>query len=201
MTVLKPTGFIGKITWLGVVGAGLEASPVQVLHAALDGVQGEKHAGFTRASCSRVTAQYPKGTEIRNTRQFSLLSAEDMATIAARMGLDSLSPALLGASMVIEGIPDFSHIPPGSRLQAGSGATLVIDLENRPCTLPARGIEAAHPAFGARFKPAARGLRGVVAWVERAGVFSVGDSIRLHIPDQPVWRFLASARRGSQEKQ
>ncbi|MGV8954474.1 MAG: MOSC domain-containing protein, partial [Cypionkella sp.] len=136
-----------------------------------------------------------RGTEIANTRQFSLIGAEDLAEIAARMGLASLSPALLGASMVIEGIPDFSHIPPGSRLQGASGATLVVDVENRPCVLPAKGIEAAHPGFGATFKPAATGRRGVVAWVERAGSFALGDSIRLHIPDQPVWAHLAEARR------
>lgn len=96
---------------------------------------------------------------------------------------------------MLRGIPDFSHIPPGSRLQASSGATLVVDLENRPCTLPAKGIEAAHPGFGAAFKPAAKGRRGVVAWVEREGVLALGDRMRLHIPDQPVWAHLAEARR------
>jgi hypothetical protein len=198
MPVLKPTDFIGRIIWLGRVRAedGVLASrPEERLEAGLAGVAGELHAGATRASCSRVTAQYPRGTEIANTRQFSLIGAEDLAEIAARMGLATLSPALLGASMVIEGIPDFSHIPPGSRLQGQSGATLVVDLENRPCVLPAKGIEAAHPGFGATFKPAATGRRGVVAWVERAGSFALGDSIRLHIPDQPVWAHLAEARR------
>jgi hypothetical protein len=198
MPVLKPTDFIGRIIWLGRVRAedGVLASrPEDQLEAGLAGVAGELHAGATRASCSRVTAQYPRGTEIANTRQFSLIGAEDLAEIAARMGLATLSPALLGASMVIEGIPDFSHIPPGSRLQGQSGATLVVDLENRPCVLPAKGIEAAHPGFGATFKPAAKGRRGVVAWVERAGSFALGDSIRLHIPDQPVWAHLAEARR------
>jgi hypothetical protein len=198
MPVLKPTDFIGRIIWLGRVRAedGVLASrPEDQLEAGLAGVAGELHAGATRASCSRVTAQYPRGTEIANTRQFSLIGAEDLAEIAARMGLATLSPALLGASMVIEGIPDFSHIPPGSRLQGQSGATLVVDLENRPCVLPAKGIEAAHPGFGATFKPAATGRRGVVAWVERAGSFALGDSIRLHIPDQPVWAHLAEARR------
>jgi hypothetical protein len=195
MPVLKPTAFSGTITWLGRVGEGLASVSAERLVASLDGVLGEKHSGATRASCSRVTAQYPRGTEIANTRQLSLLAAEDLAAMADAMGLESLSPALLGASMVVEGIPDFSHIPPGSRLQAASGATLVIDLENRPCTLPAREIEALHPGFGARFKPAAKGRRGVVAWVERAGEFRLGETLRLHVPDQPVWAHLAEARR------
>ena len=79
-------------------------------------------------------------------------------------------------------------------MQGVSGATLVVDLENRPCVFPAKGIEAAHNGFGKRFKPAAEGRRGIVAWVEREGWFRLGDAVRLHIPDQPVWAHLASAR-------
>ena len=198
MTVLKPLDLPARITWLGRVVAKpaiLASQPETELFAALDGVEGEVHAGLTRPSCSRVLAQYPRGTTIRNTRQFSVLGAEDLMQIAVAMGLASLSPHLLGASMVIDGIPDFSHIPPGSRLQAASGATLVVDLENRPCMLPAKGIEAAHPGTGAAFKAAAKGRRGVVAWVEREGPLRLGDAVRLHIPDQPVWAHLAAARR------
>lgn len=198
MPVLKPTGFYGEILWLGRVGiAGrLASQPETACEVRFDGVAGELHGGLTRSSCSRVLSQYPRGTTIRNTRQFSILSDEELGLIAAVMGLPALSPELLGASMVLRGIPDFSRIPPGSRLQARSGATLVVDLENRPCTLPARGIEAAHPGFGAAFKPAAVGRRGVVAWVECEGTLSLGDRVRLHIPDQPVWAHLAAARGG-----
>jgi len=34
---------------------------------------------------------------------------------------------------------------------------------------------------------AAKGRRGVTAWVEREGRLAVGDALRLHIPDQPAW--------------
>lgn len=199
MPVLKPTDYVGRIVWMGLVrdrDAALEAEAVARLVASFAGPEGDAHAGLVRPSCSRVTAQYPKGTVIRNTRQFSVLSAEDLAEIAARMGVAALDPALVGATMVVEGIPDFSHVPPGSRLQGASGATLVVDIENRPCTLPARPIEGRHPGYGAKFKAAAQGRRGITAWVEREGVFSLGDSIRLHVPDQPVWAHLAEVRRG-----
>lgn len=197
MPVLKPCDIYGTILWLGVVtdrAARLAAAPVEALQATFAGVAGEEHGGLTRPSCSRVKAQYPRGTEIRNTRQFSILSAEELAQIATAMGVDRLDPALLGASMVVEGIPDFSHLPPSSRLQAESGATLVVDLENRPCTLPAKEIEAVHPGRGRLFKPAATGRRGITAWVEREGLFRLGDRLRLHVPDQPVWAHLAEAR-------
>jgi hypothetical protein len=197
MGVLKQTEHLAEIVWLGRVpaGAGQLASQAETrMFAAFSGVEGEAHAGLTRPSCSRVVAQYPKGTAIRNTRQFSVLAAEELALVAAEMGLTHLAPELLGASMVIRGIPDFSHVPPGARLQGEGGATLVVDLQNRPCTFPARGIEAAHPGHGARFKPAAEGRRGITAWVEREGWFAVGERLRLHVPDQRAWAHLKEAR-------
>lgn len=198
MPVLKPTDFVGRITWLGLVrdrSAQLEAEAVAELTASFAGPVGEDHGGLTRPSCSRVVAQYPKGTTIRNTRQFTILSAEELAATAAKMGLDHLDPALVGATMVIEGIPDLTHLPPASRLQVADGATLVVDIENRSCQLPAKPIEARHAGFGAKYKSAAAGRRGLTAWVEREGVFRLGDAIRLHIPDQPVWAHLEAARR------
>ena len=197
MPVLKPTGYVGRIVWMGLVrdrDAALVAQAVESLVARFAGPEGEAHGGLTRPSCSRVVAQYPKGTTIRNTRQFSVLAAEDLEAVAARMGIAALDPALLGATMVVEGIPDFSHLPPGSRLQAEGGATLVVDIENRPCHLPAKPIEARHPGFGARFKAAAAGRRGITAWVEREGTFRLGEAVRLHVPDQPVWAHLQDVR-------
>lgn len=197
MPALKPTRFVATITWLGVVGdraAALPSTPVDRLRATFAGPEGEAHGGLIRPSCSRVVAQYPKGTPIRNTRQFSVLSAEDLAAIAADMGIDTLDPALVGATMVLSGLPDFTHLPPSSRLQGEAGATLVVDMENRPCQLPARPIEARHPGHGARFRNAARGRRGVTAWVEREGEFRVGEQMTLHVPDQPVWAHLDAAR-------
>ncbi|MCX8508056.1 MAG: sulfurase [Rhodobacteraceae bacterium] len=190
MPALIATEFYGTIVWLGRVadrGAALASGAVGSLTASFAGPTGEAHGGLTRASDSRVTSQYPKGTEIRNSRQFSILSQEELAAMAAEMGIEGLDPALVGATMVVAGIGDFSHLPPSSRLQCAGGATLVVDMQNRPCTLPAPGIEAVHPGKGRLFKPAASGRRGVTAWVEREGTFRLGEKVRLHIPDQRVW--------------
>lgn len=197
MPVVKPTKYIGTITWLGAVRSTkppLWAEPVAEMFAGLGGIAGEVHEGLTAPSCVRMTVQYPKGTEVANTRQFSVLSMEEIAEIAAGMGIAELSPSLIGASMVVSGIPDFSHVPPGSRLQAASGATLVVNLNNRPCTYSGKSVDRAHPGFGPKFKPAAKDKRGIVAWVEREGVLRVGDAIRLHIPDQRPWAHLDEER-------
>lgn len=194
MPALLATDHYATVTWLGRVTGdqqGIASVAVDRLNLTLEGAEGEVHSGLTRPSCSRVLGLYPRGTEIRNTRQLAIASAEELRAIAAGMGLGHLAPEYLGLSVVLEGIADFSHIPPSSRLQAESGATLTVDMENRPCTLPAREIEAAHPGFGKAFKPAAQGRRGVVAWVERGGILSLGDRLRLYIPDQRGWAGLA----------
>ncbi|MBC7736143.1 MAG: MOSC domain-containing protein [Candidatus Saccharibacteria bacterium] len=198
MSILKPTHFVGTVTWLGGTRTNqgpLWSEPATEIMARFAGIEGEVHAGLTAPSCVRMVPQYAKGTEIRNTRQFSVLSAEEMVEIAQRMGLAELSPSLLGVTMVLRGIPDFSYIPPGSRLQAASGATLVVNLNNRPCTYPAKAIELAHPGFGKAFKSAAEHRRGIVGWVEREGMIRLGDEVRLHIPEQRPWKLLEDTLR------
>ena len=191
MPALIPTDYTAKITWLGrvVLNSGtMRCEPLDEAFARFDGFEGEAHSGLTRPSCGRVTSQHPKGTTINNVRQLSVMSAEELAKIATTMGLSDIDPRLLGVSMIVEGIADFSHIPPSSRLQCeASGATIAVDMLNRPCVLPSREIEMEHEGFGAKFKPAAVGKRGVTAWVEREGLVRIGDIVRLHVPDQWAW--------------
>ena len=165
----------------------IEAMPVNQMPLTFAGMDGEVHGGLTRPSCGRVTSQYPRGTNIRNTRQVSIVSEEELGRIAATLNLESLDPRHVGASVVLSGIPDFSHIPPSSRLQSEEGVTLTVDMQNRPCQYPAMTIEKAHPGHGKSFKAHAKGLRGVTAWVEREGVLRLGARLRLHVPDQRAW--------------
>lgn len=192
MPALLPTEHYGTVTWIGRVldrAETLAAEPLDQVMLGWNGIEGECHGGLTRASCSRVKAQHPKGTEIRNVRQLTILSSEEMAATATAMGIDALDPTWVGASLVIEGIADFTHVPPSSRLQAASGATLVIDMENRPCIFPGKEvIEVAHPGKGREYKPAAQGRRGVTAWVERPGAIRLREQLRLHVPDQRGWQ-------------
>ncbi len=190
MPELRLTDYVATITWLGKMPLDRPDTRSEALtKAALtySGLVGDYHGGLTRASCVRVRERHPEGTNIRNTRQLSILSAEEIARIAQIIGVDSLDPKLLGASMVVEGIPDFTFLTPGSRLQAPDGTTIVIDVENGPCNFPAREIEKDSAGHGKAFRGAARGKRGVTAWIEREGTVHVGDELRLHIPNQRPW--------------
>jgi MOSC domain-containing protein YiiM len=190
MPTLRLTEFTGTITWIGRVTSTeglLKSHAAEAVDLIFAGIAGEVHEGRNRPSCVRVTNLYKEGTPIANTRQLSVLGQEELDAIAATMGLERLDPSLLGATLVIAGLPDFTHLPPSSRLQLPSGATLVVDMENRPCTFPARSVEAEHNGFGKGFKPAAKGRRGITAWVEREGRMAMGDSVRLFVPDQRAW--------------
>lgn len=190
MPALKPTDYYGQIVWLGAVtnrDAGLRSTSSKSLDLSFAGPVGEIHGGMTRPSCSRVLSQHPRGTSIRNVRQLSIVSEEELAEIAKLMNIPNLDPSMIGASVVVRGIPDFSHIPPSSRLQNAAGTTLAIDMQNRPCNLPVAEIKISYPDHAKGFKAAAQGKRGVTACVEREGTLNIGDQLRLHIPDQRGW--------------
>ncbi|MER5171760.1 sulfurase [Thioclava sp. GXIMD2076] len=189
MPALRRTGYQAEIVWLGIVPQGqMQSVAVDRMELDFEGPLGEAHRGYTRASCSRVTGQFAKGTEIANTRQLSILSAEEMAETAFVMRIPELKPEWVGASIVLRGLPDFTHIPPSSRLQSEEGVSLVVDLENLPCVQPGIEIAKTYPDKGKAYKPAALGRRGVTAWVERPGGLRLGQLVDLWVPTQRVWR-------------
>lgn len=190
MAVLKPTGIVGRVETLLIAASnesGIEKGRVDDVVASYAGFDGDSHAGLTRPACVRVKAQYEPGTQIRNTRQVSALSVEELAQVAAAMQIDEIRPEWVGANLVVSGIPDFTLVPPSSRLIFASGAALVVDMENAPCRFPAEIIEGHFPGKGLAFANKARGKRGVTCWVEREGPIRTGDAVTLHIPPQRIY--------------
>jgi len=195
MPMLTPTDVHAAVRALLINEGGddLTTQPRASVQVDWDGFIGETHGGLTRPSCSRTRLQYPRGTTIRNVRQISALSAEQIGEIAAGLELDTLEPAWLGANLVVEGIEDFSGLPPSSRLIADDGTSLVIDMENAPCRFPGEIIERHRPGHGKRFPKVAIGRRGVTLWVERPGQLAIGDRLRLHVPPVVRWRAPSAA--------
>lgn len=190
MTVIKDSGCRGDVRALCVhtnENNDITTVAVDSVDVSFKGFEGDSHSGLTRQSCVRVVRQYKTGTTIRNTRQISIVSAEELAHIAATMNIPSIQPEWLGANMCISGIPDFTKIPPATRLIFSSGAALVIDVENKPCKYPAAIIEKHHQGSGKLFVPSAMESRGVTAWVEREGRIGSSDTVEVHVPVQRAW--------------
>ena len=176
-------------TLVGLDARSLVTTRQPEARVTFEGFAGDRHAGLTRPSDSR-TPHYPRGTEIRNSRQVSLVSSEELAVIAALLGIPLVLPEWLGANILVAGIPHLTQIPPSTRLFFAGGAVLVVDSENRPCIAPGKVIEAQHsrlPGIAARFVASAQGRRGIVAWVERPGAIREGDEMRAEVPHQVLY--------------
>ena len=166
---------------------GLEKAQVPEAQFKFTGMEGDCHGGLTRASDSRMLKQFKRGTEVRNARQVSILSREELADVAVRMAIPAVKPEWVGANILVSGIPELTLLPPGTRLQFPSGAMLVVDAENHPCRYPAEIIQRHYPEVAMGFVKAAMHKRGVVGWVEAEGVIRIGDRIKLWIPPQRIY--------------
>jgi hypothetical protein len=162
----------------------------------LAGLVGDRHYGHTFASNARFP--YPRGTEIRNSRQVSIISVEEMKEIAASIGIPAILPEWLGANLLVSGIPSLTLLPPSSRLYFQNGAVLVIQGENDPCSHPGNLIQKNNPAIpklSPAFVKAAVHNRGLVAWVEKAGEIARGDQFEAEIAEQfDYTKYMASSR-------
>ena len=161
----------------------LESTSVESVDVDLEGLRGDKHAGFTRPADGR-TPRYPRGTPIRNDRQVSLVSEEEMALVAAALQVPEVRPEWVGANVLLAGIPGLSHLPPNTTLRFAAGVVLIVQRDNRPCKGPGR-LLASHygrPDLESGFPARAIGLRGVVACVEHAGTLHAGEEVEVHFP-------------------
>jgi hypothetical protein len=175
-------------------GDGFETRPVESAQVDLEGfvlpgLRGERHRGLARKADARVP-WFPRGTPIRNSRHVSIVGADELAAIAAALGIPAVDPAWLGANLVLEGVADLSMLPRGTRIFFPGFATLAVEDQNVPCRGPGKAIASRHPdrpGLDLAFVKAARRLRGLVAWVERAGTIHAGDTVSLRLPEQWVY--------------
>lgn len=168
-----------------------ETCPVDELRLGFDGISGDFHAGSTRRSGGREP-WYPRGTEMRNERQLSVVAADELAIVAERMGLAEIKPEWIGANLVIEGVPHLSMLPAGTLLFFKGGVTIKVDAQNGPCRISGRSIAenagmADVEAGALLFPKAAKRLRGLVAWVEKPGTIRAGEEISVRVPEQWIY--------------
>ncbi len=159
------------------------------LELTFEGLPGDLHAGFTRRSGSREP-WYPRGTEMCNERQISILSVEELRQIAERMALAEVRAEWLGANFLISGLPRLTRIPPRTRLVFGGGAVIRVDGDNLPCRTAGEAVAANYPereGLDLAFPKEARGLRGLVGFVEKPGTVGVGETVVAHIPEQWIY--------------
>ncbi len=177
---------------LTATGEDFVTEAVEALDLGFDGIPGDFHAGVTRRSGGREP-WYPRGTEMRNERQLTIVAADELAEIAAAMGIDRIEPQWIGANLVLGGVPRLSMLPSGTLLFFSGGVTIKVDAQNGPCRLAGRsvakkaGMEDVE-AGALLFPRHGRRLRGLVAWVEKPGRIARGEQVSVRIPEQWLYR-------------
>ncbi|MEM7001183.1 MAG: hypothetical protein AAF529_10375 [Pseudomonadota bacterium] len=110
----------------------MSKQPRRRVEVAEDGFVGDNHQGFTRIAYEGD--KDPEGTLRRNERQWSGISADELAQISQVLNLNrALEAEDLGANLCVSGIENFSGLPRGTRLSFSSGAVLAIEEYNPPC--------------------------------------------------------------------
>lgn len=180
----------GRVEGVFVVESeAVESTPRAELQLTYAGIVGDRHEGLVRPSGAREP-WYPRGTKMRNERQLSLLSVEELAEVAATLNLPALPAEWIGGNLAISGIPHFSRLPPRTMVMFPSGATIRIDGDNGPCRKSGVSIVRHHPDrrdVEFAFVKAALNKRGLVGWVEREGVIRPGDEVKARTWRQVVY--------------
>jgi MOSC domain-containing protein YiiM len=167
-----------------LVWAGGDHVPVAVPSFVLGwrGSFGVRHHGPTMKSDTRQRRHYPRGTEIRNHRQVTIVAAAEMAAAAAAMGIAATEPGLVADNLYVTGVPELTAVPRMTRMVFADGAVLMLGGPNGPCTIAGALIEAVHGSKPSAFPKAAIGRRGVAAWVEHPGLVRPGETFELRAP-------------------
>lgn len=167
-------------------GGTFVSRAVESLTLDFAGIVGDHHAGFTRKSTSREP-WYRRGTELRNDRQLTIVSAEELAEVAGRMDVAEIRPGWIGANLQVAGIANLTLLPIGTKLMFTGGATLLVEGENAPCRVAGQSIgdQAGRDGLDLVFPKLARHKRGVVASVERPGVIATGEAVKVRLPQSP----------------
>ena len=178
----------GKVEalYLGLAEDHFITTPQQEVTVNFGGFEGDKHASLTMRSNSR-TPRYPRDTMIRNSRQVTLLSVEELASLSTDLEVAEIRPEWLGGNMLVSGIPMLTQLPRGTRLYFPKRASLVVEGPNLPCKGPGKVIQGNYPEkdnLVEAFVRVALKRRGIVAWVERPGRITAGDLFEAVLPEK-----------------
>ncbi len=174
----------GRVVGLAICEgrARVESRSVTRIELTMLGLEGDRHFGSTLVAGPRQKG-VKKGTVLPNTRQLSLVSVEENAAIAQALGLSTLDFTWLAANVLLEGVPQVTALPRGTRLVFSGGAVVIVEGENEPCRKVGKVIATrAGLNVEAAFVRAAFHRRGLVGWVELAGPVCLGEQVTVFSP-------------------
>lgn len=175
----------GRLESISITKSGLPSTSLDEIEVKWEGLVGDKHFGLTMKAGSKQ-APYAKGSEVRNVRQVSIVSSEELKQVADKMKLPNIEPAWVGGNLMLSGIPNLTQLPSGSRLYFEGGVGIVVEGENMPCTTAGGSLAEQfpdRPELTTAFPKQAIGKRGLVAWVEKPGVIRKGEKVTVRLAE------------------
>ena len=186
---------IGKIDslFLGVIEEELIKRSVKQLEFRLDGVIGDRHAGFERVTWEGDDKQVAN-TLRRNERQWSAVSSEELDEISEKMNLRApLNAGDIGANFCVSGANNFSKLPKGTIFKFDSGVELIVEEYNPPCLGMSKNLaqkildKNGNVLDETLFLQVAKYLRGLVGVVEVPGIIHKNDEFLIIPYTSPRW--------------
>ena len=186
---------IGKIDslFLGVTEEELIKRSVKQLEFRLDGVIGDRHAGFERVTWEGDDKQVAN-TLRRNERQWSAVSSEELDEISEKMNLRvPLNAGDIGANFCVSGANNFSKLPKGTIFKFDSGVELIVEEYNPPCLGMSKNLaqkildKNGNVLDETLFLQVAKYLRGLVGVVEVPGIIHKNDEFLIIPYTSPRW--------------
>ena len=186
---------IGKIDslFLGVIEEELIKRSVKQLEFRLDGVIGDRHAGFERVTWEGDDKQVAN-TLRRNERQWSAVSSEELDEISEKMNLRvPLNAGDIGANFCVSGTNNFSKLPKGTIFKFDSGVELIVEEYNPPCLGMSKNLaqkildKNGNVLDETLFLQVAKYLRGLVGVVEVPGIIHKNDEFLIIPYTSPRW--------------
>ena len=188
----KITGKIDSL-FLGVIEEELIKRSVKQLEFRLDGVNGDRHAGFERVTWEGDDKQVAN-TLRRNERQWSAVSSEELDEISEKMNLRvPLNAGDIGANFCVSGANNFSKLPKGTIFKFDSGVELIVEEYNPPCLGMSKNLaqkildKNGNVLDETLFLQVAKYLRGVVGVVEVPGIIHKNDEFLIIPYTSPRW--------------
>lgn len=164
--------------------------PVNEIGFSFEGMHGDKHSGLTSLARTKHP-EYKEKIELKNTRQISIMSVEELSLIAKELGVPEIKAEWLSTNLLVSGIPHLSKIPPGTRFYFGGGLILYNEGQNFPCKTAGNIMLEKYPhvvGIDKKFIKAALDKRGLIAWVEHPEKLKVGSLFKITLP--PLWKNL-----------
>lgn len=180
----------GTVESLSINGTQLESIDFEIT-----GPNGDKHSSSLRQLSGHdgiyiTTSDRVRGDWIFNFRTWTALSREEIDQVDSALDV-KIPPGCLLENVIVSGIPNFSKLPPTTRLVFKSRQEdgfmrpiLAVWEENGPCKTVGRRLENLYAREGLKsaFISLAKNKRGLMGFVLGIGTVKVGDRVLVYPP-------------------